>query len=142
MLSLIENVIASKGFYQELLNPICKKYNLTESEILILLYLAKYPKNDTASKIVNNWKLKKAVVSVSIHDLLERGLLESSYQDGNHRSIHLSITDKGQRIIKEARKVEDKYFEILFDGFDDSDKKEFMNYLNRINENVINYSTK
>lgn len=142
MLSLIENVIASKGFYQELLNPICKKYNLTESEILILLYLAKYPKNDTASKIVNNWKLKKAVVSVSIHDLLERGLLKSSYQDGNHRSIHLSITDKGQKIIKEAKKVENKYFEILFDGFDDSDKKEFMNYLNRINENVINYSKK
>ena len=142
MLSLIENVIAGKGFYQELLSPICKKYNLTESEILILLYLAKYPKNDTASKIVNNWKLKKAVVSVSIHDLLERKLLKSSYQDGNHRSIHLDITGEGQKIIKEARKVEKQYFDVLFDGFDDSDKQVFMSYLNRINENVINYSKK
>ena len=142
MLSLIENVIASKGFYQELLNPICKKYNLTESEILILLYLAKYRTKNTASQIVNNWRLKKAVVSVSIHDLLERNLLSSSYQDGNHRSIHLNVTEEGQKIISDAKKVEKQYFKTLFTGFDDMDIEVFKNYINRINENVINYSNK
>ena len=40
MIPLLESAYASKGLYQELLGPLCKKYNLTDSEVIILLYLA------------------------------------------------------------------------------------------------------
>ena len=89
MLTIIEELIASKGLYLDLLNPVCRKYDLTESEILVLLYLANNPKKDTATDIVEVLGLKKAVVSVSIKDLYNRGFINDTYHEGNRRSIHL-----------------------------------------------------
>lgn len=142
MLSFIENVIAGKGLYHELLNPVCKKYNLTESEILILLHLGKMPKDNTATDIVEKQRLKKSVVSVSIKDLQKMGLITSAYTDDNHRSIHLKLTDEAKKIVKEAKKIEDKYFEIVTKGFDNQDKQMFNDYLKRISDNIKSYRKK
>ena len=142
MLSFIENVIAGKGLYHQLLNPVCKKYNLTESEILILLHLAKLPKDNTATDIVDKQRLKKSVVSVSIKDLQKMGLLTCAYSDDNHRSIHLKLTDEAKKIVKEASKIEDEYFKIVTKGFDNQDKQMFNDYLKRISENINSYKKK
>ena len=109
MFSIIDNIYASKGLYQELLGPVCKKYNLTDSEVVILLFL-KGNDGDTATDIVLRQRLKKSVVSVSLKDLLDRGLISSTYLDGNRKSAHLKVTEKAEEIILEAKKVQDDYY--------------------------------
>lgn len=138
MVTVIDNIYASKGLYQELLGPVCRKYDLTDSEVIILLFLAE--KEDvTATDIVLSRRLKKSVVSVSLKDLHDRGLIESRYLDGNRRSVHLKVTDDADEIIAEARNVQDEYYEILTEGLSREEKNSLKACLKKVNENIRKY---
>lgn len=138
MFSIIDNIYASKGLYQELLGPVCKKYNLTDSEVVILLFL-KGNDGDTATDIVLRQRLKKSVVSVSLKDLLDRGLISSTYLDGNRKSAHLKVTEKAEEIISEAKKVQDDYYKLLTDGLSKDEKNNLSSYLKIVNNNIKSY---
>lgn len=138
MFSIIDNIYASKGLYQELLGPVCKKYNLTDSEVVILLFL-KGNDGDTATDIVLRQRLKKSVVSVSLKDLLDRGLISSTYLDGNRKSAHLKVTEKAEEIISEAKKVQDDYYKLLTDGLSKDEKNNLNSYLKIVNSNIKSY---
>lgn len=138
MFSIIDNIYASKGLYQELLGPVCKKYNLTDSEVVILLFLAGND-GDTATDIVLRQRLKKSVVSVSLKDLLDRGLISSTYLDGNRKSAHLKVTEKAEEIILEAKKVQDDYYKLLTDGLSKDEKNNLSSYLKIVNDNIKSY---
>jgi MarR family transcriptional regulator for hemolysin len=138
MFSIIDNIYASKGLYQELLGPVCKKYNLTDSEVVILLFLAGND-GDTATDIVLRQRLKKSVVSVSLKDLLDRGLISSTYLDGNRKSAHLKVTEKAEEIIAEAKKVQDDYYKLLTEGLSKDEKNNLSSYLKIVNDNIKSY---
>ena len=138
MFSIIDNIYASKGLYQELLGPVCKKYNLTDSEVVILLFLAGND-GDTATDIVLRQRLKKSVVSVSLKDLLDRGLISSTYLDGNRKSAHLKVTEKAEEIIAEAKKVQDDYYKLLTEGLGRDEKNNLSSYLKIVNDNIKSY---
>ena len=138
MFSIIDNIYASKGLYQELLGPVCKKYNLTDSEVVILLFLAGND-GDTATDIVLRQRLKKSVVSVSLKDLLDRGLISSAYLDGNRKSAHLKVTEKAEEIIAEAKKVQDDYYKLLTEGLSKDEKNNLSSYLKIVNNNIKSY---
>ena len=57
---------AQKG-YARLLEPICKKWDLTRNELDVILFLANNPDYDRAVDIVNNRGLSKSHVSLSIN---------------------------------------------------------------------------
>ena len=141
MFSLIDNIYASKGLYQEILAPVCKKYDLTDSALTILLYLAEDNNKDTASDIVKDQRLKKSLVSVSIKELLARGLVSNIPTDGNRRKKHLVVNESAKEIVKEAKKQRDSYYAILLEGFDPQEKRDIRSYLMRINENINRHRT-
>ena len=138
MFSIIDNIYASKGLYQELLGPVCKKYNLTDSEVVILLFLNGND-GDTATDIVLRQRLKKSVVSVSLKDLLDRGLISSTYLDGNRKSAHLKVTEKAEEIISETKKVQDDYYKLLTEGLNKDEKNNLNSYLKIVNNNIKSY---
>ena len=139
MIPLLENAYAAKGLYQELLGPLCKKYDLTDTQIIILLYLADSNPADTATKIVRSQRLKKPVVSMSIDDLENRGMIESCYRDGDRRSKHLKVLDDARPIIREARKIQDRYYSLLTEGLDEEEKDQLNSCLKKVNENISGY---
>ena len=140
MIPLLESAYASKGLYQELLGPLCKKYNLTDSEVIILLYLADNNPADTATEIVRFQRLKKSVVSMSLDDLENRGMIESCYEEGNRRTKHLKVKDNAREVIKEARKIQEQYYQLLTEGLEKKEKDQLNDYLKRINRNISGYS--
>ena len=139
MIPLIENVYASKGLYQKLLGPICKKYDLTDSQIIILQYLADPNPVDTATKIVKAQRLKKSVVSMSIDDLEKKGFISSYYQEGDRKTKHLKVNGTAKPVIKDARKIQDDCYELLTDGFDEEDRSRLNRYMKKINRNISRY---
>ena len=64
---------AQKG-YARLLEPICKKWELTRNELDVMLFLANNPDYDRAVDIVNHRGLAKSHVSMSVTSLENRGL--------------------------------------------------------------------
>lgn len=139
MVSVIDNIYASKGLYQQLLSPVCKKYNLTDSEIVILLFLSRKQDGDTATDIVSNQRLKKSVVSESLKDLQDRGYIVGEYLEGNRRSLHLKLKKEAWTIVDEAKKIQKNYYNILTDGLNDEEKNNLKSYLKIVNKNIKKY---
>ena len=84
---------AQKG-YARLLEPICKKWDLTRNELDVMLFLANNPDFDRAVDIVNHRGLAKSHVSMSVTNLESRGLLERISDPADRRTVHLKLTEK------------------------------------------------
>ena len=94
-----------------------EKYKLTYMEFTVLMFLANNPQYNTATQIVRYRHLAKSHVSISIRSLQERGLILGEHKGGNHRTIHLSVSDKARDIIAAGRVAQGKFCEIVFAGF-------------------------
>lgn len=139
MHNFIENVFLGKELYQTVLTPVCNKYGITHSEMIILLFLANNPQLNTATDIVKNRRLTKSLVSMSVRNLEERGFISGMFEGGNHRSIHLKVCNIANGIIKDAEDAQNNYLEILLKGFNEEELSRFGNYFERISENIKSY---
>ena len=79
--------------YENMVSPVCEKYELTYMEFTVLMFLTNNPQYDTATQIVKYHHLAKSHVSISIRSLQERGLILGEHKGGNHRTIHLSVSN-------------------------------------------------
>ena len=135
---LIENVYASKGLYQSLLTPLCRKYDLTDSELIILSYFSNNS-GDTASDVVSSQRLKKSVVSGSIKDLVDKNLIEGFYLDGDRRSFHLKLTEDGKDVAREVKKIQCSFYNLITDGLSEEEKEVLKSSFKKINKNIRKY---
>lgn len=142
MHQLVENIFASKELYGKMLDPVCEKYELSHIDLVILLALANNPQYDTATDIVNYHGLKKSAISQSLRTLEARGLVTGEYLNGNHRSIHLKISDMAKAIVKEGKKAQLGFFDVLMEGFTEVERSELKVYLDRITANIGAYNKK
>ena len=131
--------IRSRGMiklYNSLFGSLLEKYQLTQLEADILLFLANNPPFDTARDIVDKRHLAKSHVSAGVESLASRGLLERSRQDGNRKTIHLRLTGEAAPIVEEGRAVQARYGELLLDGFTSQEREQLFRSLERVGENV------
>lgn len=142
MYNLLEIIFASKEFYLNALSPVCEKYELAHTELLILLCLAHNPLLNTATDIAEQRKLTKSAVSMAVRTLHEKGLIIGEHTNGNHRSIHLKVCDAARPIVEEGRAAQDQFFEILLTGFSDDEKATINGYLKRMTANINTYGRK
>ena len=92
-MKFVDFMTDSRDFYTGLIDPVCKKYGLTQMEFNILLFLANNPECDTAAQIIKKRAFTKSHVSMSVRSLEERGLLTGEYYGTDRRTIHLKLTD-------------------------------------------------
>ena len=135
---LIESIYASKGLYQTLLAPLCKEYSLTDSEVVILMFIY-YNDGYTATDIVFSQRLKKSVVSESLKDLMDKGLVVGNYLEGDRKSFHLSLTDDGKAIVKDTKKVQEEFYNIVTEGLSEEEKNTIKSSFKKINKNIRKY---
>lgn len=140
MYNLLENIFASKELYLTILAPVCEKYDLSHTDLMIILCLANNPQLDTATDIIKLRKLTKSAVSMSVRTLEDKGLIIGEHLNGNHRSIHLRVCESALPIVEEGRAAQEKYFKVLLDDFTDEDKKQFKNYFERVTANIHSYN--
>ncbi len=139
MIPIIENTYASKGLYQELLNPLCRKYQLTDTQLVILLYLEDSNPADSAAMIMRFQRLKKSVVSNSIAQLKKRGYVTSSFREGNRKTKHLQIAESARPIIEEAKMIQEDYVAILTKGLSEEECEELNLLIDKVNRNMQEY---
>ena len=131
--------IRSRGMiklYNGLFGPLLEKYQLTQLEIDILLFLANNPPYDTARDIVEKRHLAKSHVSAGVESLANQGLLERLRRDGNRKTIHLCLTSQAAPIVEEGRAVQLRYGRLLLDGFSEAEREQLFLFLERVGENV------
>ena len=142
MNDLFENIFSSRDLYHSLMTPVCEKYGITHTELVILLFLTNNPKLDTATDIVEKHRITKSSVSASVRVLQDRGLITGEFTDGNHRSIHLRVCEAADKIIRDGMTAQKRFLSVMTDGFSQEEKRNLRDYLERINRNIAVYSEK
>ena len=137
MYNLLENIFISRDLYQAMIAPVCDKYDMTQAEMIVLLFLANNPQNDTATDIVEKRRMTKSAVSMAARALQEKGLITGG---GNHRSIHLRVCKNALGIIEDGRKTQDEYLKILTKDFSESERTAFRDYIMRVTDNIKHYN--
>ena len=128
---------AQKG-YARLLDPICKKWDLTRNELDVMLFLANNPGFDRAVDIVNNRGLSKSHVSLSINSLESRGLLLRQEDPADRRTVHLKLTEAALPITDAGRMAQKRFFSYLHQGVTREQIEMMVDLARKVSENIKN----
>ena len=128
---------AQKG-YARLLDPICKKWELTRNELDVMLFLANNPGFDRAVDIVNNRGLSKSHVSLSINSLESRGLLLRQEDPADRRTVHLKLTEAALPITDAGRMAQKRFFSYLHQGVPREQIEMMVDLARKVSENIKN----
>ena len=128
---------AQKG-YARLLEPICKRYDMTRNEMDVLLFLYNNPEYDRAVDIVNNRGLSKSHVSLSIGGLEEKGLLLRVEDPADRRAVRLRLTENALPIAETGRMAQKRFFAYLHQGVTREQIEMMVDFARKVSENVKN----
>ena len=127
-----------KKIYDQSLEPVCKKYQLTRMELDILLFLANNPGYDTAKDIIERRRLTKSHVSMSLKDLERRDLVQKKYYQGNQKTAHLKLSSASIQMVAEGQQAQKKFFQTVFRDFNPEDVSRMEDYFERMRKNMQN----
>lgn len=104
----------SQKVYSKLLEPVCRKWDLTRSEVDVLLFLYNNPQYDRAADIVVHRGMAKSHVSMSVASLADRGLLERLESPEDRRAVRLQLSGEGKTVAADAQKAQRQFFDLLY----------------------------
>lgn len=136
MLDIFEFMSNIDVLYKKMTEEIRIKYQLTQTEFDVLMFLYNNPEYDKACDIVNKRNISKSHVSTSVKSLTERGLLEGKYEKENRKNIHLVVCEKAYEIVEEGRKNQIKFYNRIHEGFSKTDFESLEYCLAKINQNA------
>lgn len=128
---------AQKG-YTRLLEPICKRWDLTRNELDVMLFLANNPGLDRAVDIVTNRGMSKSHVSLSIANLESRGLLTRIEDPSDRRTVHLKLTEDAREITDTGRMAQRRFFSYIHQGISQEQIDLMMAFAKKVSENIKN----
>jgi len=128
---------AQKG-YARLMDPLCKKWELTRNELDVLLFLANNPEYDRAVDIVNNRGLSKSHVSLSVSNLEGRGLLRREEDAIDRRTVHLHLEPSAKEITEAGQMTQRRFFSYLHQGVTQEQIDLMIDFAKKVNDNIKN----
>ena len=136
MIPVYEHIFAGQNLYERTVTPVCRKYGLTYMEFTVLMFLHNNPQFDTAAQIVKIRKLTKSHVSISIKGLQARGLVQGIYFPGNHKTLHLQLTEVAKPIVEAGLAAQREFGAMLVRGFTPEEVEQFRYFINKLHENI------
>lgn len=126
----------SQKAYGRKMEPICKKWDMTRSEVDVLLFLYNNPAYDRAADIVTHRGMAKSHVSMSVASLAERNLLERLNSPEDRRTTHLRLLEAGKIIAAEAREAQLQFFEQIYGGISQEERNAMTAVIRKVHKNI------
>ena len=123
----------AKKEYSRSLEPVCKRFGLTQNELAVLLFLHNNPNRDRAAGIA------KSHVSLSVSNLERRGILTRRYEPADRRSCHLALTQKGEEIAEAGAGRQRQFFEALYTGISPAEREQLRAISRKIMDNILHF---
>ena len=128
---------AQKG-YARMLEPICRKWDLTRNELDVLLFLANNPGKDRAVDIVNGRGMAKSHVSLSVANLETKGLLRRKENPEDRRTIRLEPTEAARGITAAGQEAQLCFFTRIHEGISPEELVQWQEVARKISKNIEN----
>lgn len=106
--------------YTDYLLKELKGYDLTPNEIVVLSSIGVV---GMASDIAQNACVSKALVSRSVKELREKGLISASISEVDKREQKLSLTPEGEKAAQLIADANQNFYKVAFRRFEDNEKR-------------------
>ena len=104
------------NYYEVLTRDVCEKYELTQMEYDILMFLNNNPQHNTAAEIVKIRKSTKSHVSTSLKKLESKGLIQREQSIRNKKYIKITLLDKAEPIVQSGIRTQKQFAKNVFSG--------------------------
>ena len=137
-----DNIFNFGNFFKKVLDKnldeIAQKHNLRRTEISVILYLDMNKGKDVASvDLVQDLLLTKSHVSISVNNLVARGVLVKITDKSNRKKEYLNLTPKAEDIIDDIKKQRHLLLKQMFAGFTQEEVKILQSLLARVVYNIM-----
>ena len=119
------------SYYELLSGKVCDKYELTQMEYDILMFLYNNPQNNTAAEIVKIRKSTKSHVSTSLKNLENKKLIEK-----NKKHVEIFLLDKAELIVEEGINAQKQFAQNVLSGLTEEEKDMCLRVFNKICNNA------
>ena len=119
--------------FEQLVSETAAKWQLSTSEIQILLFLDQMPHLDTARDVAQHCGMSKASVSGNVLKLATRGLLTVDVDLKDRRFQHLTLTEQVAPILTDTRELLQRFDAQLLSALTEEERKQFISLLSKIN---------
>lgn len=136
MLPAVELTKKFIAAYKAAQKKVCKAWNVPEVSLDILLFLANNPEYTTARDIVEVRSIKANLVSQHVDRMVREGYLCRKEVQGDRRKRDLSLTEKAMPIIEAGRRMQTDFFETLFHGISEGEKRAFFETMDIMSRNM------
>lgn len=124
-----------RKFYTHQFAPLLDRSGLSMRELNVLLFLANNPDYDTARDAAVLRGLSKSQISQAVELLAAEGLLARTPDGNDRRVVHLSITETGLPLAREAQAIQNACGQRLLEGFTPEEITLFHQLLDRVLDN-------
>jgi len=127
-------ILANRIIIQELNKHRIEGLVPSHGNILVQLFAEKEMKMKDLAERINK---KKNTVTTLVNKLVLCGYVQKTTHRHDNRVSLISLTEKGESLKKDFEEISDELLSMTYKGFSWKEKKEIMNYLDRIAENFI-----
>ena len=119
--------------FERLIDETATKWQLSASEVQILLFLDQMPHLDTARDVALHCGMSKASVSGNVLKLATRGLLTVDVDLKDRRFQHLTLTEQVTPILVDTRALLQRFDAQLLSALTAQECEQFLSLLGKIN---------
>ena len=124
------------SYYELLSGEICDRYELTQMEYDILMFLYHNPQHNTAAEIVKIRKSTKSHVSASLKKLEDEGFIERVQSKENKKHIEIFLLDKAELIVEAGLNAQKEFAKNVLSGMTEEEKHMCMKVFDKICNNA------
>ncbi len=122
-------------FYHTRLHQIAQEMDLSVGQPLVLIVLSSR-ESCTQSELCSFAHVKPASMTVLLQRMEKSGLIYRKQDPNDMRSMRVHISEKGMAKNDELKAARKKMEEECLSGFSESEKIQFIAYMERINQNL------
>ena len=127
----------AKKRYSRVLEPVCRRWGLTRSELDVLLYLANNPGFDRAADIVAGRGMAKSQVSSSLVTLEQRGMVCRSEDSADRRTVRIRLTEEAAEPVRMGREAQERFFRSLYEGVTREERDALLSLMTKVRDNLL-----
>lgn len=124
------------SYYELLSGEVCDRYELTQMEYDILMFLHNNPQHNTAAEIVKVRKSTKSHVSTSLKKLEERGLVRRIQSPDNKKHITIVLLEQAELIVEAGINTQKQFARNVLRGLSEEEKDMCIRVFNKICNNA------
>lgn len=136
MNAMLKMLDQAKKLYYQLCKDLLQKYQITRTELDILLFLYNNPKWNSARDIVEKRGIVKSHVSLGIEKLVSKNYIKAVQDHQDKRKYRLYILEDAKNIIEDGLMVQKQFNKMIWSGLTNQEKKEFQLILRHIYHNM------